>query len=241
MNIHANIGRLLVEYGATNVKAPTPTENRNHFMRMLTCGDKTELNAYALANIRIASNVVTRFLKRHPWATYLIDDIFSTSLCTLFEALQTLVDKANHDPEVFWTDLGCLDEEGRFPVSMYLYISIYRSVQECFEEDAVQAISPEMIKRITLDWLTEPTIIRKHQLTAGIEEGVEYNHFDSVDILNDALEYCQTDFERDIIRMRFESMDDTEIAKTLRISQQWVHRTRKKIGDRYKRYLRVFP
>jgi DNA-directed RNA polymerase specialized sigma subunit len=210
-------------------------------MRMITCEDKTELNAYALANIRIASHAVTRFLKRHPWATYLIDDIFSTALCKLFEALQTLVDKANHDPEGFWTDLGCLDEEGRFLATMYLYISIYRSVQKCFEEDAVQAISPEMTKRLTLDWLTEPTTIRKHKLTDGVEAGVEYNHFDLVYILNDALEYCQTDFERDIIRMRFENLEDPEIAESLECSQQWVHRTRQKIGDRYKRSLCVFP
>lgn len=235
MNIYTNIGRLLNSYGP--VRSPTHAENREHFMRMLTCKDKTELNAYAITNIRMVASVVTRFLKRHPWAGYLVDDIFSTALCKLFESLQTLVDNANCDPEAFWTDIGHPDDQGRFPVSMYLYISMYRGVQRCFEEDAVQAISQEFIKKFTPIGADKP--IRKHYMTKVIGEGLEYNHFDLVYLYDDILEHCKTDLERSIIEMRL-TMDDPEISEVLGQSRQKIQWTRTNVYERFKSSLYEF-
>jgi hypothetical protein len=232
MNIYANISRLLSKYGSA--ETPTHAENREHFMRLITCEDETELNAYAISNIRMVASVVARFLKRHPWAGYLVDDIFSSALCQLFISLRSLVDKANQAPEDFWTDMGHLDEDGRFPVSMYLYISTYRSVQRCFEMDAVQAISPSTAAKFTPEGLDKP--IRKWQLTKMVSDSLECDHFGVIYLWDDILEHCETDFEQSVIKMRLD-MNDQEIADILGGSRQRVQWARDRVHERYKQSL----
>lgn len=235
MNIYDDISRLMNNYGTA--RAPTPEENLEHFKRVIICEDDTELNAYAVANIRMVASAVTKFLKRHPRAVYLLDDLFSTALCTMFYSLHSLVNQVKENPEKFWSEYGKITEDGKFTVAIYLYISIYKNIQECYENEAVKAISDRSRWNFTPINRQEP--IRKRSLGTSDRFHFHYDHFDLVYLWDDILEHCETDFERSIVRMRT-GMGDREIAESLGCTQQWVSRTRDIIHARYERSLCKF-
>lgn len=233
MNIYDDISPLMNNSGTA--RAPTPEENLEHFKRVVLCEDDTELDAYAIANIRMVASVVTKFLKRQRRAVYLLDDLFSTALCTMFYSLHSLVNQVKKDPEKFWSEYGKITEEGNFPVAMYLYLSMYKNIQECYENEAVEAISNRSQWKFTPEGKQRP--IRKRRL--GTMDRFQYDHFDLVYLWDDILEHCETDFERSIVRMRT-GMGDREIAESLGCTQQWVSRTRDIVHARYERSLHEF-
>jgi hypothetical protein len=156
----------------------------------------------------------------------------------MLSALRSLVKRAQDDPDEFWnaqTGLGRLDEEGRFPVSMYLYISLYRATQHCYEMDAVYAISKSNHKRFTPKGAKKP-IHKVNFIKGGLSEIGDYDHFDIIYLWNDILDLCVTDFERSIIEMRL-SMNDQKIAESLGCCQQWIQRTRQRVYKRFQQSL----
>ncbi len=228
MNHFETIDHFIHEYAPSVV--PTQEENREHFKRILACEDDTELDAFIFANIRLVACVVSKIFKRHRLSIYLIDDMFADGLCTMIRALRTLIRSAKRDPEKFWSILGREEDSGEFYVLMYLYISIYREVQTCYEHDAIQPISERNITRFTPDGCDKP--IRKIQIGPFWLEQIEYDHFKLIFLLEDIMEHCLTDFEHNVIIMRM-TMRDYEIARVLECSRQLVSRTRKKVYKRY--------
>jgi len=235
MKYFETINNFIREYGPEVV--PTHEENREHFRRILACEDNTELDAFVFANIRLVASVVTKFLKRHRPAIYLIDDMFSEGIFQLFSSLKVLIEDARKDPERFWAGLGRVEGDGEFHVLMYLYISVYRGVQRSYEFDAVRAISKTWAARFTPEHSDEP--IRKVQISDYWFEQIGCDPFSLVFLFEDILEHCRTDLERDVITLRV-SIRDVEIASKLGCSRQLVAETRKRVYKRYQTSLGEF-
>jgi hypothetical protein len=231
MSIYEDINSLLDDCGSS--KVPTGQENREHFKRILVSEGNTEFDNFIRANLRLIADVLKKFLKRHS-ATYLVDDLFSTGLYTMVLVLKLVVEQAREDPKKFWSGIGREDASGHFHVMMYLYISVYKKIQECYEHESVRAISSRTAERFTPDGGNKP--VQKVNIPEHVFEQIESDSFEMVFLQEDILDHCHTDIEREIITMRL-TMADREIAEILGFRREKVFFIRKEIYNRYQKGL----
>lgn len=206
---------------------PTPAENRDCF-ELAVKGSEEDVQKFIINNMRLVSAVVQRFLRYHKRAIYLEDDMFSEGLLTLTKSIRTLIKTLNKDDEKLQAALLSFDIEVEGSnVIMYIYISVYRAVQELYEKDASDYISARMIERRTPIGQDKP--VRKVDVGEGFFEGLIDDPFNEIFFMEALRDACETEEECFVIQKLLEGFYQSEIAEELGCNRTKISRLKTKI------------
>jgi len=210
-----------------------PVQNRDCFRRAVE-GSEEAVREFIMVNMRLVTTIIFRFMNRHPASEYLVDDMFSEGLLVLTRAVRTLAKYLPDDREKFQEGLASFTSPVNttdLNVIMYIYVSIYRAVQQLYEADSSDPISPRFRAKHTPKGQDTPT--RKVNLDDYTFEGIPCDPFQIIYLLEDIRDTCQTDEEHFIIERRHEGYIDREIAKELNRDRSYVTRVKNRIFQRF--------
>ena len=226
---YAAICRLLPE--ETKWEIASDEDNINCLTR-IAHGSGEAVDEFILSNMRLVSGVVTKFIARHPKSQYLAEDMFSEGLWTLTKGVKTIAARLQAD--ITW--LPRLTEhwgETNNGLNMlgYLYISIYRNVQECYELESSIPISKKIRDRHTPPGKDHPTL--KVDIPAEYFELESCEPFNVVHLMEDILGVCETQDDEFIILSTLTMMEREEVAEQLGISVITLWRRKKALYKRF--------
>ncbi len=210
-----------------------PVQNCECFKRAVD-GSEEAIQEFIMNNMRLATIAVDHFRNRYPISAYLIDDMFSEGLLVLTRAVRTLVKYLPEDAEKFRQGLVSLMGPVKIPnfnIPMYIYVSIYRAVQQLYEQDSSDPISDRFRIKHTAKGQKFPT--RKVSLDGFIFENTSCDPFQEIYLLEDIMDACQTDDEHFIIGKRHEGYIDREIAEELNCDRSYVTRVKNRVYKRF--------
>ncbi len=228
MNLYDDVSRILKDINEDG--SPTWGANRALFKSILASENNTGLDLFITSNTRLVAAASVKFIRRHPKAAYLLDDMFANGLYHLTLGTKTLLRQAQENPDLFWSTIGRDEDDGNFHVMTYLYIAAYRGIQREYELDAVEAISVRSLKKFTPEGRDKP--ITKVNVPEHMFDG----EVDGGEILMTAMDtilgLCETAMERQVILLRLE-LSDEDIAEILGLHRTTVGRLRAKLLKKY--------
>jgi len=210
-----------------------PVQNRECFKRAIE-GSEEAVQEFITTNMRLVATVVNRFMQRYRSSIYLADDMFSEGLFVLIRAVRTLMKYLPEDAEKLQHGLasfGRETDETDFNVIMYIYVCIYRAVQQLYETDSSDPISERFRTRHTPKGRDLPT--RKVNLNTFDFEMISCDPFQEIYLFEDIMDTCQTDDERFIVSRRLEGYIDREIAKELNCDRSYVTHVKNRLYKRF--------
>jgi RNA polymerase sigma factor (sigma-70 family) len=164
-------------------------------------------------NIDLVHSVVRGYLRQHPHLGYLKDDLLSAGQIGLCEAIDRI---GTSKPE---------------NIKGFLAIAIRRSVKEAVvNEDSIK-VPTRTRSRLRKQGKEVEVVSRVHQLDtiARTDPGMEL-----VDVMDAIDAACESDFERQIVKLRIEGYTTREIGARLECDCATVCRALKAIYKRYK-------
>jgi hypothetical protein len=184
-------------------------------------------------NMRLIGSAITRFTMLHPDAEYLVDDLFSEGLLALTTAIRTLVKFYKDNPEKLkdFLDHAGGTEGGKYNFIGYIYVTIYRMIQRCYEIDSSNPISKRMRERHTPKGCDKPT--RQVDMPPDFFTYLTTDAFDEVYALENIEGACTEVIDFEIVHLRLVGKTLDEIAEILDIGQASVWRHRKALYQRY--------
>jgi hypothetical protein len=214
----------------------SPKKNRACFERAVE-GSEDDLQAFIVTNMRLVSNAIEHFITRHPASAYLTDDMFSEGLLALTRSTKTLVKQLSADEDALKIGLNSFSQKTRQKenpnVIMYIYISIYRAIQELYEVDSSDCISKRMRKHYTPPGQTTPT--KQIDIPEICFDQLMCDPFEEIFLLESVFDVCQTDQERLIVEKRLAGYMDWEIAEELDFHRASVATIRNRLYKRFRR------
>lgn len=205
------------------IQIPSTEDNIACFKRIVEGSDEA-IEEFILSNSRLVSGVVARFIKIHPNSQYLADDMFSEGLLAFTKVIDILA-KALRDDPVENLDAMWREDDNGFNVIMYLYIAIYRDVQECYELDSSEPISQKIRERHTPPGKKYPT--RKVDIPDEYFEYAACDTFSVIYLMEDILGICPTPEDEFILKSGLTMMENEEVAEHLGISIPTLWRRKK--------------
>lgn len=184
-------------------------------------------------NMRLIGAAITKFTALHPDAEYLVDDMFSEGLWALTRAVRTLVRHYKANPSKLQHFLENLDKipSEDFNLLGYIYMSIYREVQKCYEVDSSNPISARMRHSHTPKGSTRPT--RQVDMSPEYFTHLVEDTFNEVYAMEDIEGACVNDLEISIAHLRSDGLTIQETADVLDVSHATVWRGKNSIYNRY--------
>lgn len=206
---------------------PDPAENRDCFERAVK-GSEEDVQKFIINNMRLVTAVIRRFMGHHKRAIYLEEDMFSEGLLALTISVRTLINTLGEDDEKFQAALASFETEVEgYNVIMYIYISIYRSIQRLYEKDSSDCISARMIERHTPAGKDKP--VRKVDVGEKFFEGLIDDPFNEIFFMELLIDACESDEECFVLRKLLEGFYEREIAEELHCDRSKISRMKKKI------------
>ncbi len=210
-----------------------PVQNRECFKRAIE-GSEEAVQEFISSNTRLVATVVNRFMQRYRSSTYLADDMFSEGLFVLTRAVRTLVKYLPRDEERFQHGLDSFTSPVNtinFNVIMYIYVSVYRAVQQLYERDSSDPISEKFRTSHTPRGQDTPT--RKVNLDTFDFEVISCDPFQEIYLLKDIMDVCQSADERFIVDRRHKGYIDREIAEELNCDRSYVTHVKNRVYKRF--------
>jgi hypothetical protein len=206
---------------------PDPVENRDCFERAVK-GSEEDIQKFIINNMRLVSSVVQRFIGHRKRAIYLEEDMFSEGLLVLTKSIRTLIKTLNKDDEKLQAALlSFVTEVEGFNVIMYIYISVYRAVQELYEKDSSDYISERMIERHTPSGQNKP--VKKVDVGEGFFEGLIDDPFNEIFFMELLKDVCESEEECFVLDKLLEGFYEREIAEELGCDRPKISRMKTKI------------
>lgn len=215
--------------------APTDEENISCLKRAVKGNSDESLDEFILTNIRLVGGVIARFTNFHSKARYLYDDMYSAGLLALTAGVQILVRQLRKSPEkldVVIENWGSSSGDGINFVG-YLYIAIYRAVQNCYEIESTDVISKQLRQRHTPKGCDTPT--RKVNMPEEYFDSLQCDPFSQTELMEDILGTCRNEAERLIVESGLWCDRDSlqVMAKKLGTSCTSVWRKKRALYKRY--------
>lgn len=223
------IRHLLPEDGTDDI----PTEKENiAALSLIASGCNEAIDTFIISNMRLVSGIVTKFIARHPKSQYLADDMFSEGLWTLTKSVKIIATRLQNDPSGLPRLIESWGETSNgLNVLGYLYISVYRNVQECYELESSTPISKKIRNRHTPPGRDRPTL--KVDIPDEYFELESCDPFNVVHLMEDILGVCETPDDEYILLSALTMMDREEVAEQLGISVVTLWRRKKALYQRF--------
>jgi DNA-binding NarL/FixJ family response regulator len=213
----------------------SPKQNRDCFEKAVK-GSEDALQEFIVTNMRLVSSAIEHFIARHSASAYLTDDMFSEGLLALTRSTKTLVKQLSADEEALKIGLNSFLQKTRQKenpnVIMYIYISIYRAIQEIYEIDSSDCISKRMRKHYTPSGQTTPT--KQVDIPEICFDQLMCDPFAEIFLLESVFDVCKTDQERLIVEKRLAGYMDREIAEELDFHRASVATIRNRLYKRFR-------
>jgi len=219
---YKDINRLL---GSKSPSAAPSIKENIKCLRQAIAGDDGAIDEFIIKNMRLVGGVITKFISLHPSAQYLADDLFSEGLLFLTEGVNRWVRNAREEGYDHFVN------KDKISILGYLYIVIYRNVQQYYELDSTDTISATLRSRHTPPGDEAPT--RQIDIPQDWIKNQTYDAFVEIYCLERIYGACQTEEETLLVNARLVGLTQKEVAKELGIS---VPTTRKREQKLYKRF-----
>lgn len=181
------------------------------YLRLLA-GDRSQRDVLIIAAQRLVKLAVGRFIERNYDARYLREDLHSEGTLALIQAVDVLCDGRSAVENV----------------AGYLRLQVKSACRDYFDNDGTVGSGKSTKsnrRRAGLDSKDKPCvpISACDDLPSDERQAVLYR----------LLSLCETEEERQIVRLRAERMTDAQIGNTIGLTQQTINRRRQKIECRY--------
>jgi DNA-directed RNA polymerase specialized sigma subunit len=184
-------------------------------------------------NMRLIGAAITKFTSLHQDAEYLIDDMFSEGLLALTKSIRVLVRHYKADPDKLRHFMENLDKtpNEKFNLLGYIYMSIYRAIQKCYEIDSSNPISARIRHKHTPKGASKPT--RQVDMSPEYFVHLSEDTFNEIYLMEDIEGACVNDMEVNIAHLRSDGLTIQETADELGVSHATVWRGKNSIYARY--------
>jgi DNA-directed RNA polymerase sigma subunit (sigma70/sigma32) len=225
-NFYDDINHLL---GSAETKIPTIKENVECFKRAID-GDDDAIDEFIVNNMKLVGGVVTKFIALYPRAQYLVDDMYCEGLMILTRSVRRWVARIRDNREEYRGKLDILGD-GDVNILGYIYIAVYRNVQECYERESSETISEKMRALHTPPGSDSPT--RKLDFPQEWFENQTYDAFEEIFYLEKIHGTCKTDVEKRIIDSRLLGLSQKEVAKKVGLSAPTIRKYERTLYSRF--------
>jgi len=197
---------------------PFSREKNNELYRCVMAGDEQARRQMIEDNMALVSSKVNAFIREHPEAANLRDDLRNAGYIGLVQAVNAM-DK--HD-----------NPDNPNPTG-YLSIAIHREIKRLADSEAVISV-PDRTQR---DARKENRQIKAPAVQQGIPQSFADRRQDAQQELMDLRELldscCESDDERMILRMREDGHSDRQIANALGLSHTTTYMMRRELERRF--------
>lgn len=197
-------------------------EKNNELYSRVMAGDEQARQQMIEGNMALVGNKVNAFIRGHPQAGHLRDDLRSAGYIGLVQAVNAMDKHEN--------------PENPNPTG-YLSIAIHREIKRLADGEALISV-PDRTQR---DARKENRQIKAPTVHQGIPKSFDDQKQDSpleVIELRDLLDSCcESDDERTILRMREEGYSDRNIADAIGLSHTTTYMMRRELEKRFQNKL----
>lgn len=197
-------------------------EKNNELYSRVMAGDEQARQQMIEGNMALVGNKVNAFIRGHPQAGHLRDDLRSAGYIGLVQAVNAMDKHEN--------------PENPNPTG-YLSIAIHREIKRLADGEALISV-PDRTQR---DARKENRQIKAPTVHQGIPKSFDDQKQDSpleVIELRDLLDSCcESDDERTILRMREEGYSDRDIADAIGLSHTTTYMMRRELEKRFQNKL----